>query len=109
MHEEFNKEWITKKENEGWIKSNQTGFDNGWYFYFHQAKLGWLGKFFGAAENAAVSISGLIIIGILIFLILSGFVGILCDGKIEKVEKFWNLSIPIITLSLGYIFGKKGE
>jgi hypothetical protein len=53
---------------------------------------GWLGKFFGNSSNAPTNIAG-----ITIFLMI----GIPFVSDLE-----WEQSLPIITLALGYIFGK---
>ena len=33
----------------------------------------------------------------------------LSESGIQLIEKIWGGTIPVITLSLGYIFGKKNE
>ena len=80
----------------------------------HQLKcidkdLGWMGLIFGGKELTALNISGL-----LIFLLL--FIG-LCltyivydkSTGIENILKVWSIITPIITLTLGYIFGNKSS
>jgi hypothetical protein len=56
--------------------------------------VGILGKFFGNSSNAPTNIAG---ITILVLLCATPFID---DLK-------WEQSIPIITLALGYLFGKK--
>ena len=63
---------------------------------------GLLGKFFGAPTHSPGNIAGL-----LIFLLL--FTGIIISffpGSISAGD-FWTKIIPLITLALGYLFGKR--
>lgn len=70
-------------------------------------ELGWLGWLFGGKELTSLNISGF-----LIFLLL--VVGLVLTLKvyeskedIENLLKIWSIITPIITLTLGYIFGSK--
>lgn len=70
-------------------------------------EIGWLGKFFGSennsARNMAITVIILVILGAMSFSICVLFNSQLDNALIKEV---WNLVVPIITLALGYIFGK---
>ncbi|MEY4860535.1 MAG: hypothetical protein RL059_234 [Bacteroidota bacterium] len=70
-------------------------------------ELGWFGLFFGGKELISLNISGVLII----FLILVGFI-ISCliyhkTNDIKNITEIWGIITPIITLTLGYLFGNK--
>ncbi len=71
--------------------------------------LGWLGRFFGGKELTSLNISGILIL----FLILSGVILsiiIYCnEWKLDGIVKLWGILTPLITLTLGYIFGSKND
>ncbi len=67
--------------------------------------IGFLGKFFGSSANAALNIGGLI--SVILIVVLSAFT-IWPTKEIQPLE-FWKIGIPIITLFLGYAFGKRTE
>lgn len=62
---------------------------------------GWLGHVFGTSSNAPVNIAGLVLflftITILVLIIRSN------DPVADSIK----IMIPIVTLSLGYLFGRK--
>jgi hypothetical protein len=70
-------------------------------------RAGWLGKFFGTNSRVPVYIAGLAILLLLLTGISYSFLS-LYNGNIpfDNVIKLWGLITPVITLSLGYIFGK---
>ena len=63
---------------------------------------GWLGKLFGNKANAPSNIAGVIVI----LLVVSGLFVTFTDAKILPKE-YWSIITSIITLILGYLFGKK--
>jgi uncharacterized membrane protein HdeD (DUF308 family) len=63
--------------------------------------IGWL---FGTEKNAPFNIAGIIVI----ILIAAGIISVFHATTIPSAE-FWNTIGPIITLILGYIFGKKSS
>ena len=68
--------------------------------------LGWLGKFFGgesiSSKNITAFICGIMLLGVIAFSIV-----IYChDNNTTLIGQLWDYAIPIITLSLGYLFGK---
>ena len=70
-------------------------------------ELGWFGLFFGGKELISLNISGILII----FLILVGFI-MSCliyfkTNDFKNIKEIWGIITPIITLTLGYLFGNK--
>ena len=69
--------------------------------------LGWLGKIFGgeklSSKNITAFVCGILLIGVITFSII-----IYRDDKINTsfISQLWDYVLPIITLSLGYLFGK---
>lgn len=63
---------------------------------------GLLGKCFGAKSRAPFNIAGVLII----FLAFIGGVILFVPASISAKE-YWSLILPVITLALGYIFGKE--
>ncbi len=63
--------------------------------------LGWFGKCFGSAEHAPTSICGILII----FLLIVSSLLILFNQQIA-MEYTKSVVLPLITLALGYLFGK---
>ncbi len=72
-----------------------------------EKKLGIVGKLFGTQENASKNIAATVLIVLLIGgLILSG-IAYCCYNDIDFIKTIWQTLIPVITLALGYIFGKQ--
>jgi uncharacterized membrane protein HdeD (DUF308 family) len=64
---------------------------------------GWLGKFFGAPSNAPFNIAGLLIL----LLTVSGIVvSFFPPSSAMNASDYWTKILPLITLALGYLFGK---
>lgn len=61
---------------------------------------GWLGRVFGAPTHAPNNITGFLIV----ILVLTG-VG-MWIFEMQQSADYWSKTIPIITLGLGYLFGK---
>lgn len=71
-------------------------------------KAGSLGKFFGSNPRVPVYIAGVTIL----ILSLTGIIYTLCSmyykgPSFDNVIKLWGILTPLITLPLGYIFGKE--
>jgi hypothetical protein len=62
---------------------------------------GFFGKLFGTGTNASNNIAGIILIGLLIAMVAAWFI------DPEKASKFIGVVAPIMTLTLGYLFGKQ--
>ncbi|MEZ4788521.1 MAG: hypothetical protein R2811_00725 [Flavobacteriales bacterium] len=69
------------------------------------AEKGFLGYVWGNHSHASSNIAGLVII----LLVVSGFVYFLVNdpnnASTPSVQVYWGIISPIITLSLGYLFG----
>ncbi|TKG94112.1 hypothetical protein EYV94_15290 [Puteibacter caeruleilacunae] len=74
-------------------------------------ELGWLGKIFGGRELTASNISGALIILLLIIGVTLTCFLIFCSKPEDdiSIEGIWSILTPIITLTLGYVFGSKPE
>ena len=62
---------------------------------------GWLGKVFGSKVNAPTNIAGFI----LFLFFVSILIVLFLETRMEAVE-YLKLVLPVITLVLGYLFGK---
>lgn len=62
---------------------------------------GWLGRIFGAKHNAPLNIAGLAVL----LLVGSGVLVLFCQSAIPASE-YWKIIVPLVTLVMGYIFGK---
>lgn len=65
---------------------------------------GLLGKCFGSKANAPSNIAGCL----LVVLITSGVAVLFVTSNIPPSE-YWKMITPLITMSLGYIFGKSSK
>ena len=64
---------------------------------------GWLGKIFGSSTNAPTNIAGFFVGLLTLTIIFLGFVFV--PSSISAMD-FLNYLAPLITLVLGYLFGK---
>ena len=71
-------------------------------------KRGWVGKIWGEGSNSIINIAGMLIVLLLLIGALYTFIMIFrgTEETHQQVLDFWNVIIPIITLALGYLFGK---
>lgn len=63
---------------------------------------GVLGRLFGNAEHAPTNIAGFVVVMVLVFAGIS-----MCFPSTVTPSEYWKIATPILTLSLGYLFGKK--
>lgn len=70
-------------------------------------ELGWIGFLFGTAENASKNIAALICLILILGSIIFSCIIYKCDSDNSFIETIWQIVLPVVTLSLGYIFGKK--
>lgn len=77
-------------------------------------QLGRIGRLFGGNKNISHNIVAILISLILLFDIVSS-IGIYCWGKeideseLDLIKIIWQESAPLITLALGYVFGRKSD
>ncbi|MGV3460684.1 MAG: hypothetical protein ACO1N9_09555 [Flavobacterium sp.] len=91
-------------------KTSQKLIDKSFEASVHERELGALGKFFGAGDTVKMNIAGLTII----VLTLTGIIYTFCilynnnsnNPKAIGILEFWGIITPIITLALGFVFGK---
>jgi len=62
---------------------------------------GWLGRCFGTSKNAPLNIAGLVVA----LLVGSGVAVLFFQSAIPAAE-YWKITVPLITLVMGFIFGK---
>lgn len=65
---------------------------------------GWLGVCFGTSKNAPLNIAGLIVV----VLVFAGVVVLFVPGNLLAAD-YWKIAVPLITLVMGFIFGKGGK
>lgn len=73
-------------------------------------RIGFIGRCFGDSNNSSKNITFSLCLFLIIGVIAISFYVLLKDveeSKIELLSDIWNIIIPIISLSLGYLFGKK--
>ena len=70
-------------------------------------KLGKIGQWFGTGDNASKNITAIICILLIIGGTAVSLYAYACKDDREMVGKIWGAIAPILTLSLGYLFGKK--
>ena len=74
-----------------------------------KGRRGWLGAIWGDGNNSAINIAGLLIVLLVSIGAVYTFV-MLCKSWQEthlQVLDFWKIIVPLITLALGYLFGKR--
>lgn len=71
--------------------------------------LGWLGHFFGGRELTALNISGLLLIFLVLFAVIFSLVLLYKESKLDSIVTLWGIFTPLITLTLGYVFGSKNS
>ena len=62
---------------------------------------GWLGKVFGAGSNAPTNIVGFVVL----VLLSAGIASLFFDTAVPAAD-LWKLIAPMLTLVMGYMFGK---
>lgn len=76
-----------------------------------KGRRGWVGRIWGDGNNSAVNIAGILIV--LLVVIGAGYTfWMLSVGWQEshsQVLDFWKVIVPLITLALGYLFGKRQQ
>lgn len=72
----------------------------------HRAELGWLGHIFGSQSGASKYITATICMITLTGMIWLSICTYNCVDGISKIKDIWSIGSPILTLSLGYLFGK---
>lgn len=76
-----------------------------------KGRRGWLGAIWGDGSNSAINIAGILIIILVVVGAVYTFVMLSRSWKEthSQVLDFWEVIIPLITLALGYLFGKRQQ
>lgn len=69
-------------------------------------ELGIIGRLFGSKENSSKNITAIICLIMLLGVSTISLCVYFCSGDIAFVKSMWQSISPLITLSLGYLFGK---
>lgn len=72
-------------------------------------KLGRVGLFFGDSGNSAKNITAVIVLTLIVGATIVSAVVYWIKKDSELLSQIWSGVFPIITLSLGYLFGKSGN
>ncbi len=83
------------------IDLNKTTYQEDVEFKHKKLEAGLFGKLFGTGSNASINIAGIILIGLLISML------IVWSVDAEGSSVFLKTASPIMTLALGYLFGKQ--
>lgn len=67
--------------------------------------LGWLGRCFGNSQNSSQNITALICCVLLLIVLVASCI-LYSGGNYFIMTDLWSQVLPIITLALGYLFGK---
>ena len=70
-------------------------------------KQGWIGHVFGTGDNASKNITASICLLLILGCAVVSLYAYIKNGDKDLASSIWGVIAPIITLSLGYIFGKK--
>lgn len=69
--------------------------------------LGWFGQYFGSKEHSSRNITAIICLSFIAGATLVSLLVYFCKEDLTFVKYMWGVTSPIITLSLGYLFGHK--
>lgn len=70
-------------------------------------KMGALGCFFGSDDNSSKNITAIICCLLLVFALGVSLGAYFAKGDVAFAKWIWGAILPIVSLSLGYLFGKK--
>jgi hypothetical protein len=78
-------------------------------------KLGWFGKILGGASNLPLNVAGAVVL-ILLLIGIGATIAVIWVGlhscnqiNTNTLKDIWSVLTPIITLTIGYLFGKRTE
>lgn len=107
LNRDLQKHEQTKLKEQHGFELSRLDKDNAHVQELEKTKLGLIGRLFGTGDNSSKNITAIIC-----FLLIIGGAAISLYAYVEKNDKdlatsVWSVIAPIITLSLGYLFGKK--
>lgn len=65
---------------------------------------GWLGMCFGGSANAPLNIAGLLVV-----LLVGSGIAVLFVQSAIPAQDYWEITVPLLTLVMGYVFGKSSK
>lgn len=101
------KEFRILRKDEQRHEETMEGINNDRSTLEQQLNLGLLGKLFGGEQNSSKNITALINICLLLGATAISLVIYFSEKDKDFVKAIWTGTLPIVTLSLGYLFGKK--
>lgn len=99
-------EAMTRMDIEKQLKEQEIKADLELKKYSYRKKLGWLGIIFGGEKEASKNITATICVLTITGMIVLSICAYNCEDGISKIKDIWSIGTPILTLSLGYLFGK---
>lgn len=72
---------------------------------------GSLGKLFGSGNSISKNIAGLLICTLLAVAVVYTFIMLFKGQEVNdlSIKDFWSVILPLVTLTIGYLFGKGSE
>lgn len=95
---------INKQDHDFQLELQQRQFDH--ENQLKDKELGLFGKLFGCGESSSKNIALVICILLLLGATIISCIAYFNNADVEFIGNIWNKVIPVVTLSLGYIFGK---
>ena len=76
-----------------------------------KGRRGWMGAIWGDGNNSAINIAGILIVLLVLIGAVYTFVMVCMSWQDthHQVLDFWKVLVPLITLALGYLFGKRQQ
>ena len=96
---------LNKQKNDFELEAQQKQFNH--ENELKDKEIGWIGKFFGTGDNSSKNIAVLLCLVLMIGGTVISCIAYFADKDTQFVGHVWNKILPVVTLSLGYIFGKK--
>lgn len=96
---------LNKQKNEFELEAQQKQFNH--ENELKDKEIGWIGKFFGTGDNSSKNIAVLLCLVLMIGGTVISCIAYFSDKDTQFIGLIWNKILPVVTLSLGYIFGKK--
>ena len=96
---------LNKQKNDFGLEAQQKQFNH--ENELKDKEIGLIGKFFGTGDNSSKNIAVLLCLVLMIGGTVISCIAYFADKDTQFIGLVWNKILPVVTLSLGYIFGKK--
>lgn len=96
---------LNKQKNDFELEAQQKQFNH--ENELKDKEIGLIGKFFGTGDNSSKNIAVLLCLVLMIGGTVISCIAYFADKDTQFIGLVWNKILPVVTLSLGYIFGKK--